>query len=448
LKILSGAYFADEGEIRIEGEIQNFKVPLDAARAGVSIIYQELNYLDELTVGENIFIGRLPKTRAGFVNWKKINRDATEVLEKHGVHIDPKKLIKKLTTAEKQLVEIVKAMSRKMKILVMDEPTAALNDEEVIHLVERIKQLAETGIGVVYISHRLEEVYMVSHKVMVLRDGEKIGEYQTDSTSRNQLVKAMVGREISEMYPKREIPIGDIIFEIKALNSSHLKEIDFTVRSGEILGVFGLMGSGRTKLCEALFGLSKVDSGHIFVEGKRVSVKSPADAKVKGLAYVPSERKTEGLIMMQTVRENFSTAILNKLKRIIFLNRSGEEDVAKKWIKDLEVVTPGVNTPIESLSGGNQQKVVLGKWLETGPNIIILNEPTRGVDVGAKVEIYAIIEDLCEQGMGVILISSEQPEILALSDRIVVMYAGRVTACLTKDEFSSETLLHYATGGS
>ena len=328
LKILSGAYFADEGEIRIEGEIQNFKTPLDAARAGVSIIYQELNYFDELTVGENIFVGRLPKTRAGFVDWKKINRDSTEILEKLGVHIDPKKLIKKLTTAEKQLVEIVKTISRKMKILVMDEPTAALNDEEVIHLVERIKQLAETGIGVVYISHRLEEVYMVSHKVMVLRDGERVGEYQTDSTPRNRLVKAMVGREISEMYPKREIPIGDVIFEVKGLSNNHLREIDFTVRSGEILGVFGLMGSGRTKLCEALFGLSKVDSGHIYVEGKRVLVKSPIHAKVKGLAYVPSERKNEGLIMMQTVRENFSTAILDKLKRIIFLNRSREENIA------------------------------------------------------------------------------------------------------------------------
>jgi len=447
LKILSGAYIADEGEIYINGEKQNYKNPLDAIDAGVSIIYQELNYYNDFTVAENIFVGRLPKYKSGLINWKKLNADAKEVLNKLGVKIDPKTIMKKLTTAEKQMVEIAKSISKKMDILVMDEPSAALSDEEVNNLIEIIKQLANTGIGIVYISHRLEELFMVSDKVQVLRDGEYIDTFDTDKTDRDELVKAMVGRSIDDMYPKRELPIGDVIFEVKDLSSHAIKDISFNVRSGEILGVFGLMGSGRTNLCESIFGLDKSTSGTVIVNGKYVNIKSPSDAKKAGLAYVPSERKTEGLIMIQSVRENLSSAILDKVKKLGIIRKRQEEENARKWVNNLSIKTPKIDSIIETLSGGNQQKVVLGKWLETNPSMIILNEPTRGIDVGAKVEIYQLMEKLCEEGLGVLFISSEQPELLGLADRIIVMCEGELTGCMSRNEFCCEGLLNYAIGG-
>ena len=447
IKILSGAYYADSGKIFIDYELQNFKTPHDAQLAGVSIIYQELNYYDELSVGENIFVGRLPKTKMRFVDWKKLNRLAKEQLTKLGLNIDPKKKMSQLTTAEKQLVEIAKAISREMKILVMDEPTAALNDEEVTRLIKNIKQLATEGISIVYISHRLEEIFLVSNRVEVLRDGRRVGVFETQLTNKAELVKAMVGREISEMYPKRSISLGDTLIDIQGIGNDHIKDITFSTRRGEILGVFGLMGSGRTKLCEALFGIDKIVSGTVTVNGKELTIHSPRDAKRAGIAYVPSERKSEGLILKQSVRENFSTAIIHKIKKLMFIMRNTEQENAKKWVRELSISTPTIETFVELLSGGNQQKVVLGKWLETKPQVIILNEPTRGIDVGAKVEIYSIIEDLCDEGLAVILVSSEQPEILALSDRIVVLCEGKMTGILQKDEYSPERLMQYAIGG-
>jgi ABC-type sugar transport system ATPase subunit len=448
LKILSGAYHADRGEIFIEGAKRHFKTPLDAAVAGVSIIYQELYYYNDLTVAENIFVGRLPRNRLGMVQWPRLYAQAREVLDGLGVQIDPKVPQRQLTTAEKQLVEISKAISRNMKILVMDEPTAALNDAEVTKLFVIIKKLAKSGIGVVYISHRIEELFDLADRVQVLRDGEKIGVFEIATTSKGELVQAMVGREIADMYPKRGVPIGGVALEVNDLGNDFLRRISFFVKEGEILGVFGLMGSGRTNLCETLFGVQKAHSGTITIGGKKVAIRSPQEAKKVGLAYVPSERKTEGLILIQTVRENLSTAIIRRLQRIFFIQQKKERDNALRWVKELSVATPGIEGIVESLSGGNQQKVVIGKWLETRPRVIVLNEPTRGVDVGAKVEIYAIIERLCEQGMAVVLISSEQPEILALADRIMVMCEGRVTGCLAREHFSPAALMHLAIGGN
>ncbi len=447
LKILAGAFTPDKGEIFIDGEKQRIKIPSDAQKAGVSIIYQELNYYDELTVAENIFVGRMPKNKAGIVKWKESRRLAKKALEKVNLDISPKRLMKELSTAEKQLVEIAKAISKEMRILVMDEPTAALNDTEVDNLIKIIKHLAGQGIAIIYISHRIEELFLVSDKVEVLRDGKFIGVYETAKVTRGELVKLMVGREIAQMYPKKDIERGRKLLEVEDLNSEFVKDINFHVNAGEILGIFGLMGSGRTHLCEALFGVSKTTSGTLSMEGKKIKFKNPKSAKKAGLAYVPSERKNEGLILMHSVKYNLSTAIIEKMKKFVFIDQKREKANAKKWVKELKVDTPSIDNKIESLSGGNQQKVVLGKWLETKPEVIIMNEPTRGVDVGAKVEIYTIMEELCEKGMGVVLISSEQPEILALSDRIIVMCEGRFNGEFSREEFTSEGILHCAIGG-
>lgn len=444
LKILAGAYMMDSGEIYIEGQKQNFKNPLDAFKVGISVIYQELNYFNDLTIAENIFVGRMPKNKFGLIDLTELYSLSKKVLGKMGLDINPKLLMNSLATAERQMIEIAKAISKEMKILVMDEPTAALNDVESENLIKTVKNLASSGIGIIYISHRIEELFLVSDKIEVLRDGEKIGVYDTRNITRDKLVKAMVGRTISDMYPKRDIKIRETVLEVKGLTNEYIKDISFSVRAGEILGVFGLLGSGRTKLCEALFGIKSYVSGSITINGESVKIKSPSHAKKVGLAYVPSARKIEGLILIQTVRENFSTAIIDKLSKYLLIRKKIEEKNAKKWVKNLSVITPGIETAIESLSGGNQQKVVIGKWLETEPKVIILNDPTRGVDVGAKVEIYNIIGNLCEQGMGVIFISSEQPEILALSDRIIVMSEGRLTGKFSKEEFSAEKILYSA----
>ena len=357
--------------------------------------------------------------------------------------------MKELSSAEKQMVEIAKAIAKEeILILIMDEPTSALNDVESENLIKTVKQLASSGITVIYISHRIEELFLVSDRIEVLRDGKKIGVYDTKNATKEELVKAMVGRTIVEMYPKVEIKIGNKVLEVNQLTNNDIKDITFNVRAGEILGVFGLLGSGRTKLCESLFGIRSAISGSIIINGKEVKIKSTSHAKNAGFAYVPNERKSEGLILMQSVKENLSTAIIDKLSKYLVINRRLEEQNAKKWVKDLSIVTPTIETIIESLSGGNQQKVVIGKWLETKPKVIILNDPTRGVDVGAKVEIYKIMEDLCKQGVAIILISSEQLEILALSDRIIIMNEGRLTGEFRREEFSAEKILNAAIGGN
>ena len=450
LKILSGLYSLDEGEIWINGEKKSFRSPAEALAAGVSIIYQELNYLNDLTVAENIFVGRLPMKSRIQVDWPRLFEDAEVVLRDLGTKIDPRAYVRELSTAEKQLVEIARAISQPAtKILVMDEPTAALNETEVKELLSLVKKIASTGIGVLFISHRLEDIFNVAQRVEVLRDGKYIDQFPVESVTREELIQAMVGRSITDMYPRKEIAKGDVIFEVRGLTNHVLKNVSFSVRSGEMLGVFGLMGAGRTEMCKAIFGASRLSSGEIFVENRKVKINSPADAKKVGIAYVPNERKTEGLILCQSVKENLCTAMVDQFVKAkgLLVDRSRENDNAERWIRDLSIATSGPDVIIQNLSGGNQQKVVLGKWLETKPKIIILNEPTRGIDVGAKVEIYKIMEQLCEQGMAVILISSEQPDILSLTDRCIVLCQGEKTGELSRKDYTQEKLMHYAIGG-
>ena len=449
LKVLSGVHIPDEGEIYINGEKKNFKIPADAAEEGIRIIYQELNHYDELSVAENIFVGKMPKSSPLSVDWKQMNERAAEALKKLNLDIDPRTLVKDLSTAQKQLIEIARALVSNIKILVMDEPTSALNDTEVKSLLALVKKLAQEGIGVIYISHRLEELFEVADRVQVMRDGKRVAVRPMKEVSQEELIRLMVGREIKDMYPKEDIPKGEVIFEAKHLTNKTLKDISFTVRAGEILGVFGLMGAGRTEMCKAIFGASKLDKGEIYLHGKKVAIKNVSDAKKAKIAYLPNDRKTEGLILSQTLRDNFASAMIDRFTKVkgLIVNGKKISQNAEKWMKKLSVSAPSANTKAEALSGGNQQKIVVGKWLETSPDVIMLNEPTRGIDVGAKVEIYKIMEDLCKQGMAVILVSSEQAEILSLTDRAIVLCEGRLTGEISREDYSQERLMEYAIGG-
>jgi len=449
LKIISGVYLPDAGEIYVDGEKKNFKIPADAAAEGIGIIYQELSYYDELTVAENIFVGKLPKANRIKVDWKEMNRRAKEILARLNVQIDPRALVKTLSTAEKQLVEIAKALASDTKILIMDEPTSALNDAEVKSLIEQTRKLAGEGIGVIFISHRLEELFAVADRIQIMRDGKRIDAFSMKDATPEKLVQLMVGREIKDMYPKGEIKKGDVVLEVKHLKNKTLKDISFSVRAGEILGVFGLMGAGRTEMCKAIFGASKLQEGEILMHGKPVKIHSVEDAKKAKIAYLPNDRKKEGLILSQSVKENFASAVIDRYTKGkgFIVDKKRVDRNADKWIKKLNVSTPSGDTVVETLSGGNQQKVVVGKWLETSPDVIILNEPTRGIDVGAKVEIYKLIEELCQEGMAVVMVSSEQAEVLSLTDRAIVLCEGRLTGELCCDDYTQERLMEYAIGG-
>ena len=446
IKILSGAYRQNEGEIWIEGELQHYTTPREANEKGVSIIYQELNYLNDLTVAENIFLNRWPKSKGGRVDWKRLHTEAKVILDTLEVDIPTKRLMRDLSVAEKQLVEIAKALSQKMKILVMDEPTSALSEKETDKLMQLVRKLRDDGTGIIYISHRLDELFLIADRVIVLRDGERVGAVSINEVKREELVQMMVGRKLDAFYPKREIEKGETVMKVNSVSTSFLKEISFCVRSGEILAIFGLMVAGRTELARCIFGAQKMTSGQILMHDKPLEIRKPADAIAGGIGYVTAERKKDGLILIQSVQENVTTASIDRYSKPYKLNRKAEKKVALDWKDKLAIKTPDITTVVSSLSGGNQQKVVLAKWLTTRPKVLILNEPTRGIDVGAKTEIYRLMEDFCAQGMGVIMISSELPEILQISDRVVVMCEGRITAEYSHSEMSQEKLMHGAIG--
>lgn len=446
IKILSGAYSPDEGEIWIEQERQNYKTPREANEKGVSIIYQELNYLNDLTVAENIFLNRYPRKKRGSVDWKGMNAKASEILKTLEVDLSPTRLMHELSVAEKQLVEIAKALSHQMKILIMDEPTSALSEKEALHLMNLVRKLRESGTGIIFISHRLDELFDIADRIMVMRDGERVGVTKTSDATRDELIALMVGRKVSSFYPKREIKKKETVLEVKNISTDFLQDISFSVKKSEILGIFGLMGAGRSELARCIAGIQKMNGGEVFVDGKKISTKRPSDTIHSGIAYVTAERKKDGLILNQSVKENIMTAALDQYSSPLRINRKMEKSVADEWKDKLSIKTPDINTTVNSLSGGNQQKVVLAKWLTTKPKVLILNEPTRGIDVGAKSEIYHLMEDFCEEGLGVVMISSELPEILQLSDRVLVMCEGRLTAEFSKEEMTQERLMQGAVG--
>ncbi len=450
MKILSGAQHADSGKIIIEGKEMPAYNTREAIDLGIGIVYQELNYLSALSVAENLYIGRVPtKGKMKRIDYKKMYDDARQIMNQVGLErIESTTPVEKLSVAEKQLVEIARAFTRQVKILVLDEPTSALSDSETEDLFRLIRRFKEQGVSIIYISHRLNEIFEIADSVMIMRDGKNVARRKISETSTDELVRDMVGREIKDMYPKRNgIQVGREVFRVKDLTTDFLKGVSFDVRAGEVVGLFGLMGAGRTEICDCIMAMRKYTQAEMLVDGQHFAPKKPSEALMNGVAYIPAERKTDGINAVASVRDNITIANLKKFAPKGIMHLRQEMQIAREWVEKLNIKVPQINAPVETLSGGNQQKVVVAKGLNTEPKLMILNEPTRGVDVGAKVEIYNMINDLCESQKGVLMISSELPEIMSMADRIFVIHEGKITAEVTKKDFSQETLLKYAIGG-
>ena len=382
MKILAGCIDASSGEIYVNGEKQNFKSPQEAIQKGISVIYQELNYYKDLSIAENIFSGRLPKNKFGKIDWKKAYELSNNALKEIEFEIDPRTEVGKLSIAQKQLVEIAKAVSRKNEIIVMDEPTAALNDEETTSLFEMIRRLRNKGVSFIYISHRLDELFKVADRVEVIRDGAYVGEIGIKDAKRDDIVHMMVGRTIEQMYPHKLLEPGDMLLEARGIKGGIVDDVSINVRSGEIVSLFGLMGSGITELLEEIYGVREKDAGQIFLKGKEVTIKSPKDAVKNRLAYVPPERKITGLYMMQGIKENIVAPSITDLSKGLVMDKNAEISETKHIMDKLEIKATGIEAEVKSLSGGNQQKVLIGKWLRINPTVILVNEPTRGVEIG------------------------------------------------------------------
>ena len=445
IKVLSGIYQPDAGEIRMYGQTVHFDLPLQARDAGIGVIHQELNYVPTISIAENIFMGKLPK-KHGFVDYKTMYAESSRILKKVGLELDPRMQISACAVAQKQLIEIAKVLSADARVLILDEPTSALNDVETNYLFDLIRRASEAGIAILYISHKLEELFAIADRVVVLRDGCVTGELSIRETNKSELIARMVGRELTDLFPKTSNPIGDVALEVDHLTTEAFQDVSFRTHRGEIFGIYGLMGSGHQEIGAALFGQIDHSAGSIRVCGKEVRIRQPMDAINNGLAYVPAERKTEGLVLNQSVEVNIASARYSR-ERPFWLRRKKDAQSAQKWIEQLRIKTPSRDTITESLSGGNQQKVILGKWLELSPDVFILNEPTRGIDVGSKSEIYRILNDLCADGKCVIIITSEMPELLSMSDEIMVMFEGRVSGYLKGSEATQEDVVRLAIGG-
>jgi ABC-type sugar transport system ATPase subunit len=445
IKILSGAYSLEEGKIVIDGREHRFSGPHESLSAGIRVIYQELTSFEPLTVLENIFAGEVITNRAGLVSWKKMAAESRKILGTLGSEINPFALMENLSVAEKQIVEIAKAIHGNVKILVMDEPTSALDEKDVNTLYSVIRKLRKQGVAIIYITHRMEEIFQITDRVVVLRDGKKVGDSRTSGTSRSELVNLIVGRQLSEQYPKKDIKKGKVIFEVKNLSYlNKVKKVSFNLREGEIVAFFGLLGAGTHQLFSVLFGDKRATSGEIIIDGKKLNISNPNIAKKNSLGYIPLDRKEEGVALIMDIKQNITSSNIEKIGNGFLLNRSIEKEHALKWFNVLNIKAPSIDTLASSLSGGNQQKVVVAKWLEKNSRILLMNEPTRGIDVGSKAEIYLIAEDLCEKGVGVLMVSSELPEIMAISDRVIVMRDGEIVGIFTTKETSQEELMHIA----
>jgi ABC-type sugar transport system ATPase subunit len=448
MKILSGAYKQDSGRIFIDGREVFFHNTRDATHGGIGIVFQELNLVSTLTAVENAFLGRLETNRFGKIDWKGLREKFVCFMKSIDFEINPDIPVSELSIAEKQIVEIAKALLLKSQILIMDEPTATLTSEEIKKLFVIIRDLKKSGVTIIYISHKLEEVFQICDRVTVLRDGCYISTQKVAETNKAKMIEQMVGRSIDVEFPPRECCAGDTVLEIDGLfTPGFLSDISFNLRRGEILGIAGLVGSGRTEIARAIFGADKIDKGSFKLNGHTVRIASTMDAKRLSIGLLPEDRKDEGLVVDYSVARNISITNLNKISNHIWLNRKKELAESEKLVRRLSIKTPSVNQKLSNLSGGNQQKVVLAKWLFNDADILILDEPTRGIDVGAKYEIYLLMNELVKQGKAIIMISSELPEIFALSDRILVMNEGRMRACLDNREgLKPEEVMRFALG--
>ena len=445
IKILGGIYTIDKGEIFVEGNKVAINSVKDAQANGISIIHQELVLVPYMTVAENIFLGRENVNAINFVNKQEMINNTQALLDSFGLDIKATARVGTLTTANQQMVEIIKAISFNAKIIVMDEPTSSLSEKEVHHLFETIGKLKATGVGIIYISHRMSELNAITDRVTVMRDGQYIGTKVTKETTNDDLIAMMVGRELTNYYTRTYNDTSETILEVKDLSGGFLKDINFEVKKGEILGFAGLVGAGRSEVMKCIFGIDPVTSGEIWIESQKADIKNPNDAIKYGIGLVPESRKEEALFLQQSVKFNTTIKVLNEFIKGIFVNSSKEDAIANKYVEDMSVKTPHLNQIVGHLSGGNQQKIVIGRWLATNPKILILDEPTRGVDVGAKAEIYAIMNELIKKGVSIIMISSDLPEVINMSDRVIVMCNGQITGCLDRSALSQEKIMHLAT---
>ena len=446
MKIVAGIYTPDTGNFRLRGEEIRLTSPLDALERGIAMIHQELNLMSPMTVAENIWIRREPKNRFGFIDHSEMHRKTAALFRRLNIDIDPDVKVRTLSVANRQMVEIAKAVSYESDVLIMDEPTSALTEREVDHLFTIIRSLKAEGKGIIYITHKMNELFEIADEVSVFRDGKYIATKSSSEVKRDDIIRMMVGREITQMFPKETVPIGDVVLSVKGLSLKGIfEDVSFDVRAGEILGIAGLVGSGRSNIAETIFGVTPATAGSIELFGKTVAIDSPARAMRRGMAFLTEDRKETGCFLLLDIQENTQIAVLQSgyVKNGFVRQRELSRD-SVEMSNALRVKTPDMSEPIINLSGGNQQKVLISRWLLTKPKILILDEPTRGIDVGAKAEIHRLISKLAGQGVAVIMISSEMPEVLGMSDRIMVVHEGRVTGFLNRDEANQVKIMELA----
>lgn len=447
MKIIAGIYQPDSGELRLKGRPVTFATPLAALQAGIAMIHQELNLMPHMSIAENIWIGREQQNRLGLIDHREMHRCTAALLARLRIELDPEEQVGNLSIAERQMVEIAKAVSYDSDVLIMDEPTSAITDKEVAHLFSIIADLKAQGKGIVYITHKMNEVFAIADEVAVFRDGAYIGLQRADSLDGDSLISMMVGRELSQLFPQREKPIGELLLKVRDLRLDGVfKGVSFDLHAGEILGIAGLMGSGRTNVAETLFGITPSDGGEILLDGQPLRIGDPHRAIEKGLALLTEDRKLSGLFPCLSVLENMEVAVLPHYAGGGFVQQKALRALCEDMCRKLRVKTPSLEQCIDTLSGGNQQKALLARWLMTQPRILILDEPTRGIDVGAKAEIYRLIASLAGEGMAVIMISSELPEVLGMSDRVMVMHEGQLMGTLDRNEATQERVMQLASG--
>jgi len=447
MKCLIGMYTPDEGTVELAGDIVRFKDTKDGLEHGISMIHQELSPVPEMMVAENIWLGREPRGRLGLLSPAAMFRKTRELFDEWKINIDPKARMKDLTVSKQQMVEIAKAISYDAKIIIMDEPTSAIPEREVAHLHGMIKRLTDFGVAIIYITHKMDEVFRISDDITVFRDGKHVGSYPAKELDRDKLIKLMVGRELTDLFPKEEAEIGDVVLSVQGLTrGSVVKDVSFELHRGEILGLAGLMGAGRTEVLETIFGIEKADSGEVVLNGKTLRIKQPSDAIRAGMALLTEDRKLNGIMGVLSVRDNITAAALPRYSPRGVLRvgemRKDSEDQREK----LRIKTPSLSQLIKNLSGGNQQKALISRWLLTVPDVLMIDEPTRGIDVGAKSEIHRLMSMLAQEGQAIIMVSSELPEVLGMSDRILVMHEGRISGELSREEANQESVMHLATG--
>ncbi len=448
IKILTGALGGWSGEILWKGKPLDVHQPWEAQQAGISTIYQELTLCPDLSVAENVFLGREPKKKNGLIDWAKMNELTKEVLAQLKVDVAPTAQVASLTVATQQLIEIARALTMNAQLIIMDEPTSSLSEHEVATLMQIVKDLRAKGVSILYISHKFDEVFEISDRISILRDGEYIGSMNTSEATIDEVLSMMVGRTVNVRFKERSNEIGEVIFSVDGLTAAGVfEDISFDLHRGEILGISGLVGAGRTEMARAIFGIDRADSGEMTIYGERHKIpKSPKEALQLGIGFLPEDRKEQGLVLLMSVEANVTMTSLAKNKHNFAINFKEERTLVGDYVEKLLIKTPSIEQLAQNLSGGNQQKVVIAKWLASESKILIFDEPTRGIDVGAKAEIYELMNELVAQGYGIIMISSELPEVMGMSDRIMVMHEGKIAGIFNKKEVTPEAIMSYATG--